>query len=77
MSRNFKRKVKLLHEVDSKMIVMMAMVMVMVVMMMMIIMMIMMLMKMMRMMMMMMMMMASPWLETSSWWQAGTERHCP
>ena len=20
---------------------------------------------------------ASPWLETSSWWQAGTERHCP
>ena len=20
---------------------------------------------------------ASPWLETSSWWQAGTERLCP
>ena len=23
----------------------------------------------------MMVIMASPWLETSSWWQAGTERH--
>ena len=29
---------------------------------------------MMMMMMMMMMMIASPWLETSTWWQAGTER---
>ena len=28
-------------------------------------------------MMMVMIKMASPWLETSSWWQAGTERHCP
>ena len=28
------------------------------------------------MMMMMMIMMASPWLETSTWWRAGTERHC-
>ena len=34
-------------------------------------------MMMMMIMMMLMMMMASPWLETSSWWQAGTERLCP
>ena len=32
---------------------------------------------MMMMMMIMMMVMASPWLGTSSWWQGGTERHCP
>ena len=37
----------------------------------------MMLMMMIMLMMMMMMMIASPWLETSSWWQAGTERLCP
>ena len=46
-------------------------------MMMIIIIMIMMMMMMMMLMMMMMMMIASPWLETSSWWQAGTERLCP
>ena len=27
--------------------------------------------------MMMMMMKSSPWLETSTWWQAGTERQLP
>ena len=40
-------------------------------------MMMMMIMMIMMIMMMMMMMMASQWLETSTWWQAGTEKQLP
>ena len=37
----------------------------------------MMMMMLMMMMMMMIMIMASPWLETSTWWRAGTEKQLP
>ena len=65
------------HQAPTGVELMVVMVVMMMMVMMMVMVMCMMMMMMVTTMVMMMMMMTSPWLETSSWWQAGTEKQLP